>query len=86
MSTINAPVYQPRYQAFLDAGSPGGIYSLWSREQWRAYFTEIEGREPGSAVPGCSLRWTESEEISGFVIGHQADFAAWLLARVAASA
>ena len=74
----------PRYQAWLDAGCPEGHFPIWVRQQWRLYFTEVEGREPGANTHlerGVMVD-TAEEELPFFVLGHQDEFDGWLSARV----
>ena len=76
--------FSDRYQAWLDAGKPEQIYSLWIQRQWRLYFTEVEGREPGSQAAvsmGVAIN-TAAEEMPFFVLEHQDEFDAWLTYRV----
>jgi hypothetical protein len=82
-ATIEGKEVTVRYQAWLDAGKPGGPevfnFSLWLHERWLEYFQIVNGRAPRSSGGlGGSLESTSEEDLAWFVAGHQTSFDAWL--------
>ena len=67
--------YQPRYQAYLNAGEPGGIFSLWNSERWGEFLRELRGRVPkrGSAEGDYLwnyLVWKHGDEYNAWLSKH----------------
>jgi hypothetical protein len=80
MSATEAPVYTRRYQAWLDAGRPDELYTLWVQAKWRKFFELVKGFKPGANATvslGVAIN-TAHEDMGFFVVDHQDAFDDWL--------